>query len=123
MHSLKNFALFVGAILPFVSAAPTHVNPRASEPIPNKFIVTLKEGIASSEKESHLTWVNDVHARSLARRQLAGVEKTYNISTFQGYAGSFDEATIEQIKSSPEVSQETYKQPFLFRVELPLRTY
>lgn len=105
MQGFKNFALLAGALLPFASAAPTPVNARASEPIPNKFIVTLKEGIASTDRESHLAWVSDVHAQSLGRRQLAGVEKTYNISTFQGYAGSFDEATIEEIKASPEVSR------------------
>lgn len=103
MPALKNLALLVGAVLPFAAAAPTTFKPRAVETIPNKFIVTLKEDIAASEKESHLSWVSKVHARSLGRRDLAGVEKTYNISTFQGYAGTFDDATIEEIKASPEV--------------------
>lgn len=103
MYSFKNFAILVGALLPFAAAAPAPITPRAAQAIPNKFIVTLKEDIASSEKESHLAWVGEVHARSLGRRDLAGVEKTYNISTFQGYAGTFDEATIEEIKASPEV--------------------
>ncbi|KAJ4420345.1 hypothetical protein N0V82_004444 [Gnomoniopsis sp. IMI 355080] len=104
MYCFKNLALFVGALLPFAAAAPTQVNARAAQTIPNKFIVTLKEDIASTEKESHLAWVSEVHARSLGRRDLAGVEKTYNISSFQGYAGTFDEATIEEIKASPEVA-------------------
>lgn len=114
MYSFKNLALLVGALLPFAAAAPTQFNSRAAQAIPNKFIVTLKEDIASSEKESHLAWVSEVHARSLGRRDLAGVEKTYNISSFQGYAGTFDEATIEEIKASPEVSWTVLDQGFSF---------
>lgn len=103
MHGFKKLALFVSTLLPLASASPM-VKPRASDPIPNKYIVTLKEDVAPTDVESHLTWVNEVHARSLARRQLPGVEKTYNISSFQGYAGAFDDATISEIEASPEVS-------------------
>lgn len=102
MHSFKNLALFVSTLLPFVSASPV-VKPRAADPIPNKYIVTLKEDVAAADVQSHLNWVGEVHARSLGRRQLPGVEKTYNISTFQGYAGAFDDATIAEIEASPEV--------------------
>ncbi|CAN8097636.1 unnamed protein product [Discula destructiva] len=102
MHGFKKLALLVATLLPFASAAP--VSSRAAEVIPNKFIVTLKQDIASGAREAHLSWVNEVHARSLGRRQLAGVEKTYSIADFQAYAGSFDAATIEEIKASPEVA-------------------
>lgn len=103
MHGLKKLALFVSTLLPLASASPAPVvKPRSSEPIPDKYIITLKEDAAV---ESHLTWVSEVHARSLARRDLPGVEKTYNISAFQGYAGAFDEATIAEIEASPEVTR------------------
>lgn len=101
MHGLKKLALFVGTLLPFASAAP--IESSTSAFIPNKYIVTLKEDVVASKRDAHLSWVNDVHSRSLGRRQLPGVKKTYSINTFQGYAGSFDEATIEEIKASPEV--------------------
>lgn len=104
MPGFKKLALLVGSLLPLALASPVDVvKQRAADPIPNKYIITLKEAVAPAEIESHLAWVGEVHARSLSRRQLPGVEKTYNISTFQGYAGSFDEATISEIESSPEV--------------------
>lgn len=100
MYGLKKLALVAGALLPFVNAAPV-ANPPQARAIPSKYIVTLKE---TADVESHLGWVKDVHARSLGRRDLAGVEKTFNISDFNGYSGSFDDATIEEIKANDAVS-------------------
>lgn len=100
MYGLKKLALVAGALLPFVNAAPVASAPQARA-IPSKYIVTLKE---SADVESHLGWVKDVHARSLGRRDLAGVEKTFNISDFNAYSGAFDDATIEEIKASDAVS-------------------
>lgn len=64
-------------------------------------IVTLKPTLDSVE--NHLSWVNEVHKRSL-KRNTAGVEKTYDIENWKAYAGEFDEATIAAIKASPDVS-------------------
>lgn len=100
MYGLKKLALVAGALLPFVNAAPVASQPQARA-IPNKYIVTLKE---TADVESHLAWAKDIHARSLGRRDLSGVEKTFNISDFNGYSGSFDDATIEEIKASDAVS-------------------
>ncbi|EGX91264.1 alkaline serine protease Alp1 [Cordyceps militaris CM01] len=96
MVGFKSFAaLFLAAL---GTAAPA--------PSGGKYIVTLKDGATASKVESHLQWVNDVHARSVGRRDLNlnGVEKTYGIGSFNGYAGNFDAATIEEIKNSPEVA-------------------
>ncbi|KAJ0121901.1 lkaline serine protease alp1 [Diaporthe amygdali] len=100
MYGLKKLALVAGALLPFVNAAPVASAPQARA-IPSKYIVTLKD---SADVESHLGWVKDVHARSLGRRDLAGVEKTFNISDFNAYSGAFDDATIEEIKASDAVA-------------------
>lgn len=100
MYGLKKLALVAGALLPFVNAAPV-ANPVQARAIPGKYIVTLKE---TADVESHLGWVKDVHARSLGRRDLAGVEKTFNISDFNGYSGAFDDATIEEIKANDAVA-------------------
>ncbi|KAK7697338.1 hypothetical protein SLS64_013636 [Diaporthe eres] len=100
MYGLKKLALIAGALLPFVNAAPV-ANPVQARAIPGKYIVTLKE---TADVESHLGWVKDVHARSLGRRDLAGVEKTFNISDFNGYSGAFDDATIEEIKANDAVA-------------------
>ncbi|EHK16777.1 uncharacterized protein TRIVIDRAFT_41430 [Trichoderma virens Gv29-8] len=97
MTSICRIALYLGALLPAVLAAP------AAEGIPNKFIVTLKEG-SSIDPNSHLTWVNGIHRRSLTKRNTAGVEKTYSIHTWNAYAGEFDEETIKHIKASPDVA-------------------
>lgn len=102
MPSIRRLALYLGALLPAVLAAPAALH-KKPEAVPNKFIVTLKEG-ASIDTDSHLAWVNDIHARSLTKRGTAGVEKTYNIHTWNAYAGEFDAETLEQIKSNPDVS-------------------
>ncbi|KAM3514027.1 hypothetical protein MY11210_002344 [Beauveria gryllotalpidicola] len=97
MAGFKSFAaLFLAAL---GAAAPA--------PSAGKYIVTLKDGVTASKVESHLQWVNNVHARSLGRRDLNlnGVEKTYGIGSFNGYAGNFDAATIEEIRNSPEVDE------------------
>lgn len=111
MIAIKNIALVLAAVLPLGNAAPApaheQVNARASEAIPGKYIVMLNPGTADSDVEAHLSWVSDVHARSLTRRETAGVEKTFNISDFSAYSGAFDDATIEQIKENPDVSRQT----------------
>ncbi|GAW11410.1 hypothetical protein ANO14919_007540 [Xylariales sp. No.14919] len=105
MHSIRSLALFFGALLPAALAAPA--NKKASEPeyIPNKYIVTLKSGISTADFESHVSWARDVHARSLSRRDTAGVEKTYNIKDFNAYAVEMDSATLAEIKAHPQVAE------------------
>jgi hypothetical protein len=104
MFSFKNLtitAAFVAAVL----AAPLARDAKAGSIIPNSYIITLKPDVDQSGVASHLTWVNEVHKRSLGRRGFSGVEHTYEGATsFKGYAGTFDEATIEEIRNSPEVS-------------------
>jgi cerevisin len=105
MVNFKNLAAIAGALLPFGLAAPLEAREQLPD-VENKYIITLKPGISSPEVETHLSWVADVHKRNIARRDvdLAGVEKTYDIADFHGYAGTFDEATIEELKSNPDVS-------------------
>lgn len=102
------FAL--AALFPALNAAPLPLpqdEPVAPLSVANKYIVTLKTDVDST---SHLSWVSNVHARSLARRQdnatTSGIEKQYDIdSFFKGYAGEFDQATIEEIKNSGDVEE------------------
>lgn len=104
MASIRRLALFLGALLPAALAAPVEGAVRREEAaIPNKYIVTLKPEASDSKISAHLNWVGDVHRRSLSKRDTAGVEETYNISNWNAYAGEFDDATIEEIKNSPEV--------------------
>ncbi|KAI0436826.1 subtilase [Xylaria telfairii] len=102
MHSFRSLALFFGALLPAALAAPTSKKP---EYIPNKYIVTLKSGISTSEFESHVSWARDVHSRSLSRRDTAGVERTYNIKDFNAYAVEMDAQALAEIKAHPQVAE------------------
>lgn len=68
--------------------------------IEGKYIVTLKP---EAEVQVQVSWVNEVHKRSFAKRDTAGVEHTYDIKTFKGYAGEFDENTLAEIKANPNV--------------------
>ena len=102
MAVLKYLTLLVGAVLP-IYGLPV-VDRRGSQIVPNSYIVTLKSGIAVSDIDTHLTWVSDVHSRSLSRRDTTGVDKLYNINDFHGYSGSFDAATIQEIRSDDKVS-------------------
>jgi oryzin len=100
MIGLKRLALYLGAIVP-IQALP-FASPKA-EAVPGKYIVTLKEGIFTPQIETHLSWVNGVHARSISRRDTSGVDKVWTQS-FKGYSGEFDAATLEAIKNNEEVS-------------------
>jgi oryzin len=100
MANLRSLALFLGAFLPAaVLGAPAAEPLAAREIVPNKYIITIKENAF----ENHLTWVNDVHARSLKRRDLTGVDKEFHIGSFNAYSGEFDEDTIAEIKNNPDV--------------------
>ncbi|KZM26903.1 Oryzin [Ascochyta rabiei] len=102
MINVRNLAVFLGALLPAVLAAPAPIT-KKDDIIPGKYIVTLKPEVDAAAVESHLTWVNDVHKRSL-KRGTAGIEKNYEIKDWKAYAGEFDEATIAEIKASPDVA-------------------
>ncbi|GKT64350.1 alkaline proteinase [Colletotrichum tofieldiae] len=104
MVGFKHFAMLAAAACAI--AAPTRQEERAeftAQTVADSYIITLKDTISLEGLTSHLGWVNDVHARSLDKRQFTGAERTYSFSGFRAYAGKFDEATIETIKNSPDV--------------------
>ena len=102
--------LLFGAVLPLVLAAPVPA-PEASiqGTIPGKYIVVLKEDVTDAQMQSHTAWPADIHARSVERcalgeRAPTGIERTYGIKNFKGYAGGFDAETIREIESREEVA-------------------
>lgn len=104
MHFVKAYALFA-ALLPLVASA---LSPRPSSAHPSKrYIVVLKDHLSNKQAKEHTHWVRSVHAKNKKRSgngaNLAGVEKEYSIHKFQGYAGSFDDSTLAEIESHPEV--------------------
>ncbi|KAJ4264538.1 proteinase B [Fusarium torreyae] len=105
MTNFRRLALYLGALLPAVLAAPTEVlSKRQEAAIPDKYIVTLKSDASASKKEAHLNWVSDIHSRSLSKRDTQGVEKEFKIKSWSAYSGEFDKDTIAEIKKSPEVA-------------------
>lgn len=103
MASIRNVALFLGALLPLAVAAPAPAKQPKRDVVPNKYIVTLKSNVSAEAVDSHLSWVQDTHKRSLAKRDTAGVEKNFSIADWRAYAGEFDEATLEAIRANPDV--------------------
>ncbi|RYP45580.1 hypothetical protein DL768_008095 [Monosporascus sp. mg162] len=102
MATLRNFALFLGALQAAALAAPT------KQVIPGKYVITLKGGISAHDVESHVGWVRDAHKRSLGSRSAKGVEKTFHIKDFNAYAGEFDEETLELIRSNPDAKDQIW---------------
>lgn len=109
MYFTRYALLLLGAVLPFVAPAPVSIESRAPSAIPGKYIVVLKDTLSTAKVAAHRQWASDVHARSLERRDPqagdapAGIEKEYSFSKFNGYAGSFDKTTIEEIEASDDV--------------------
>ncbi|GIK03186.1 basic amino-acid permease [Aspergillus viridinutans] len=110
MLSIKRTLLLLGAVLPAVFGAPVQETRRSGQKIPGKYIVTFKPGTDAATIESHTLWATDLHKRNLERRDATsgdtpvGIEKNYKIKDFAAYAGSFDDATIEEIRKSADVA-------------------
>lgn len=116
MPSLRHLVILLAACLPCSLGRPLQAQPQANatsilqsngtsaQAIERKYIVALKPGLDSQQFDSHMAWVNSVHARSLNRRTDDGVTNTYSIKQWQAYACSFDEETIATIRGNPEVS-------------------
>ena len=109
MVGFNNLVLLAAALLPGIFGAPAKKQGQAAqiEAIAHSYIVTLKSTLSDSAIQNHLSWVHGIHSSNAASHGLAGVQKTYSINDFQGYAGSFDAGTIESIRNSPEVCYTT----------------
>lgn len=93
-----------GLLLGIVAFANGQLSSLDEGPIPNRYIITLKSDIQEPEVQTHLNWVKDVHSkRKIFRRDITGVEKTYDIGNFHAYAGGFDAETIAVIKNNDGV--------------------
>jgi oryzin len=111
MTSLRYLSLLLGVLLPlgsFTAAAP--VSNQTDSPVPGasvrgKYVVTLKPNLSSRDLTSHIDWVKQIHARSLNgnsnRSSTAGLDRTFD--NLHVYVGEFDDDTVEQINSRPDV--------------------
>ncbi|KAF9870190.1 subtilase [Colletotrichum karsti] len=101
MVGFKRLALLAAATCGF--AAPIEQRDYTVQTVPNGWIVTLKEGVQARDVDNHLDWVSQLAARNLNKRDFKGIERNYSFNKFHGYAGKFDDATIEEIKANPDV--------------------
>lgn len=92
-----------------------------ADAIPNRYIIKFKKHVTDSHAADHHTWLSSVHSANQEARELElrkrgqfplvdtvfeGLKHTYKIGgAFMGYAGHFDDATIEDIRRHPDVSQ------------------
>lgn len=119
-------ACAAAAVVPSFSSETIHgdaapiLSSANAETIPNRYIIKFKEHVTGQSAKDHHVWLNSVHsANQVAREQelrkrsqfpladdvFDGLKHTYSIgSSFTGYAGHFDEMTIEQIRRHPDVS-------------------
>lgn len=90
-----------------------------AEAIPNAYIIKFKKHVDHKSAADHQMWIQKVHGErederlELRKRGLfdsvndafTGLKHTYNVgSGFLGYAGHFDEETIEKVRRHPDVS-------------------
>ncbi|KAG9184938.1 oryzin [Alternaria panax] len=119
MQFFTRITALAAAAAPFLANAAPVEAPRANEAIPGKFIIQLKPDTDLASIVAHHNKVRSIHARNLARRgddSASGtpVEHEYGFGNFKGYAGSFDDATIELLKALPEVL--TIEPDFVMRI-------
>ncbi|EMD86019.1 hypothetical protein COCC4DRAFT_146693 [Bipolaris maydis ATCC 48331] len=108
MRFFTRFTALVTAAAPFIALAAPVAAPPENDIIPGKYIVQLKPDTDVAAVAAHHHKVRSIHARNLARRgdnSPTGepVEREYGFGDFKGYSGFFDEATIEELKTLPEV--------------------
>lgn len=107
MQTFTRLLALVAAAAPLLGqAAP--LSSRATTDLTGKYLIQLKPDTDIASIASHHNKVRKIHARNLVRRgdddTNAGVERQYQLGDFKGYAGSFDDATIEELKALPEVA-------------------
>lgn len=120
MQFFTRITALAAAAAPFLAQAAPVVAPRANDLIPGKYIIQLKPDTDVASIAAHHNKVRSIHARNLARRGNDGpggapVEREYGFGDFKGYAGSFDEATIEELKTLPEVIQVAWSNNMILR--------
>jgi oryzin len=95
--------LVAAATLAF--GAPVQSIAQSGDVVEGSYIITLKPELSDIDVNHQAFWADEVHKRSVNKRDgLKGVELVYN-GTFKGYAGTFDDVTIEEIRANPNVEE------------------
>ncbi|ROV95397.1 hypothetical protein VMCG_08514 [Cytospora schulzeri] len=123
--ALSLAACAAAAVVPSFSTGTIHneaaplLSSSNADAIPNRYIIKFKKHVTDSHASDHHTWLNSVHTTNQELRELElrkrgeyplvddvfeGLKHTYKIGgAFMGYAGHFDDATIEQIRTHPDI--------------------
>ncbi|KAG0168611.1 serine protease [Apophysomyces sp. BC1034] len=92
--------------------APLYHNPGA-EAISNSYIVVLKDHVDTYQSMSHCNWVSSLIQSQSTNYPLdelldpdvaSGITHTYDMENWRGYAGRFNEDTMNRIRRSPDVA-------------------
>lgn len=78
--------------------------------IPNQYIIVFKSDIPKDRCQEHCQWATELHTQRISARsadsdapETSGVLHHYSFPTWNGYAGSFDEDSKNEIESREEV--------------------
>ncbi|PNY27050.1 Subtilisin-like proteinase Spm1 [Tolypocladium capitatum] len=86
-----------------------------AEAIPDAYIIKFKDHVDDSAASDHHIWIQNIHGngeeqrlelrkRGVSDAVFAGMKHTFKIGeAFRGYAGHFDESTIEKVRNHPDV--------------------
>lgn len=82
--------------------APLTTPDPSSAVVKDGYIVVLKDGVETQQLFAH---VDDVlsHGDSLVEAD-GGLKHVYNLDGFKGYAGSFEQDTLDILRTQPEVA-------------------
>jgi oryzin len=110
MQSFVRFLAATAAVVPFLGqAAPVPADDTVSiQKVPGRWLVQLKPTADIASIAAHKHNVRAIHARNLLKRNFKrgenkGMDKEYGFGDFLGYSGSFDDATIAELKEMDEV--------------------
>lgn len=84
--------------------------------ITGQYIIVMKEDITTSGFQAHQDFVVNKFGKRDGVKVIAKsiFTHTYSLGKLKGYAGHFDDATIEEIASRPEVRRTQYLSFYLF---------
>ncbi|KAF2439332.1 oryzin precursor [Karstenula rhodostoma CBS 690.94] len=105
MQSLFRLFALAAATFPLLPCAAPLSAAVVGQVVPGKWIVTLRPDADVATVASHFVKVREIRGRNVggAQPESGDIERQYGFGSFKGYAGSFDKAMIEELRSLPEV--------------------
>lgn len=106
MKHFQNIFSVTGTLLvSLVGAIPdpdTQATTARARAITDSYIVVLKNDASPAVFDQHISWLKGANEQ-LGAPEFAGQKYKYNIGSFKGYAGEFNDLTVARIKERPEV--------------------